>query len=71
MLSISVAVSLIANEANTFLSVPFQANFQHFMSCDMFSNLELLKALGPINVSEGKPKSIIPLPMIFSSCGLI
>lgn len=39
---------------------------QCFLSCDVLTKLELLEALYPINVIEGKPKSIILFVIKFS-----
>lgn len=38
---------------------------KRFVSHDTFRNLELLEALDPVNVCEGKPKSLIPLAVRF------
>lgn len=39
--------------------------FQRFLSSGMFDKLQLLEALDPENVREGKPKSVIPLAVKF------
>lgn len=38
---------------------------KQFLSHNMFRNLELLEALDPVNVCQGKPKSLIPLAVNF------
>ena len=38
---------------------------KRFLSYNLFRNLELLEALDPLNVCQGKPKSLIPLAVKF------
>ncbi|KAK4328250.1 hypothetical protein Pmani_001368 [Petrolisthes manimaculis] len=38
---------------------------KRFLSNNLFSNLQLLEALDPVNVFQGKPKSLIPLAVKF------
>lgn len=38
---------------------------KRFLSHNMFKNLQLLEALDPVNVCQGKPKSLIPLAVKF------
>ena len=38
---------------------------KRFLSSNLFRNLELLEALDPVNVCQGKPKPLIPLAVTF------